>query len=223
MTPTLMMSLLTGCGGLEPVELLVLQRQDAAFHASLETARNCNGSVMDSHLDGVRASTAWAIRDGLGLSEGSGCQGVGATWDDVSFLADEERMWLELTPSPTAMDRLELGNFPTAPRALIPESDIAQAVTTGATLRFEMDGPGVIDPDGQVSLETVGAYLLIPQDGGAVFWEDNALEITFPAGLGTPTELRVDGIWDITFPAATEATLGYAVENHPDNGAVFRL
>ena len=112
-----------------------------------------------------------------------------STLGGIPASATEERRCSELGTSTEAIDSEEqvqmvladrvssypilLGNWPTAIRSLEPVDPFSGGTLAGSSVRFVLDGPGVLDSDTTVSLLTVGQVWEIP--GAAHRWgpEDN--------------------------------------------------
>lgn len=165
---------------------------DASYNAALDTRGGCRTSEwMSSTLGNLQPTTGSAVSDNLV------CQSVGLQWANIAELEQREEVVLLLEDWASSYP-LTLGNFPTATREMLPDTELRMETLPGSQVRFEMWGPGVLDPELQVMVYGADSTWLLPQDGGAVEIGEDHVVVDFPAGLVDPIQVRFEAAWPTT-------------------------
>lgn len=214
-----MFLLLIACSANQSAESVTLARQaplpleggGIGYDAVAATRAGCRSS------DWQQSTLENALPSFGSASSSQGlCQHVGMTWANTEPLDEREEIVLSLNDWSSSYP-IVLGNWPTAARNLVPEASIASGELAGNSVGFEMEGPGVLNPELQVVLHTFDGTWLLPQDGGAVRVGEDSVVIDFPAEISSPVELIFEQAWPATVLEGEDA-LPFALEFAPNDG-----
>jgi hypothetical protein len=191
---------LIACSATQNASSVTLNRQahmpledgGLGYEVLVDTRAGCRTSDwLSSTLENVRATF------GSASSSGGLCQQVGVSWANTDRLDLREQVVLSLNDWSSSYP-IVLGNWPTAQRALVPDIPIAADTLAGSSVGFDLEGPGVLDPDLQVVVYTFDGTWLLPQDGGAVTVNEDHVLVDFPSGITSAVELVFEQAWPAT-------------------------
>ena len=222
----MLFALLFGCSSFEQITDIKLSRISqmavggTTYSAMLASEGGCrSGTWLGSTLGGLEpAAVSSQSRETDNVRDP--CQELGIAWSDTEALDALEQVPLIFQDRVSSYPVL-LGNWPTALRTLQAVDPLGGESLSGRTVQFVLDGPGVIDPELQVSLLTADTLWLIPEEGGQVSVAERSMEITFPDDVESPIELRIEAAWPVEVLQNEMAVeVGFA---EGDDGQVFAL
>lgn len=213
-----MFLLLIACSANQSAESVTLSRQaplpiqggGVGYDALAQTRAGCRTADWEqSTLENARPSFASGSSQGL-------CQSVGITWANTEPLDDREEIVLSFNDWSSSYP-IVLGNWPTAARELVPDVAMDSGSLAGSTVVFDLEGPGVLNPELQVVLHTFDGTWLLPQDGGEVLVEEDRVQVQFPSGVTSPVELVFEEAWPASVLEGGDA-LPFALTFAPNDG-----
>lgn len=187
------------------IPLAPSEQTGSSYHVAFDSTRGCRSSEwLSSTLEDRPADFGSASSSGLS------CQGLGMSWANTEGLSLRPEIVLLLNDWASSYPVL-LGNWPTAPRNLVPDAPIRSGGLPGTSVGFDLEGPGVLNPELQVVVVTFDGTWLLPQDGGEVVVEDDYVEVSFPSEMSSPVELVFEDAWPATVLEGGDA-LPFALE-----------
>lgn len=223
-----MFFLLLACSAGQSADSITLARQGtvplapdaqpiASYHLAMDSSRGCRTSEwLASTLEDRSADFGEAVATGLN------CSGMKMSWANTEDLHGRSELLLTLNDWASSYPMV-LGNWPTAPRTLVPDRALEAEGLAGSTVDFELSGPGVLDPDLQVVVESFDGTWLLPQDGGEVLVDEHGVQVRFPAELTSPVAVIFEQAWPATVTGGMDP-LPFEVTFSPlDGGQRFEI